>query len=588
MTRARPLLVLCLLAAPAALHPDPASGSRPIRLPAGIAARLTTVDPATDAPEPGPAPYVAGQYLVAPPPDTSLDQLAARLGGEVIAPVGRSGYGVVHTDHPERWASTGVAPAPLGRIVGAGKWKSSSTSSSTSTTPSSTPPTWHLSAIGAPTTAAGSASFADWRVAVLDTGVAYEAYGAYVRAPGLSGVAFEDPLDLVNGDEHPNDDHQHGTHITSLIAGQGLIPGVAPGATIVPVKVLDAHNTGTEYALIEGLYHAIDHDVDVINLSVSFPLGYVPSRALRDALEAAWDAQIVVVAAAGNDGERELTWPAASRLVLSVGASRSVVSWTEQTTYSNTSPRLDILAPGGQLDVDANADGFVDGVVAETIDPTNPARVGYWAYQGTSQATALVSGLAVRLLADGVAPSDVGPAIQQSRGGFDAWDAKLTGTGSDIADLATALASRARHDPVYVGLLPYVADLGWAHDPRARVVALDASGAPLEGVDVIGSLHSAEGVWWPLCTTDATGACTLKTLDFFGKSDAWAFRVDAVVVDGVAQRPARAVFASTGADVMLTALLDSPEAWDAVGVYWPAGDAAELGLLAEAWAVVDS
>ena len=79
---------------------------------------------------------------------------------------------------------------------------------------------WHLPLLDAVTPS--QLSVERVTVAVLDTGVAYEdhadASGTYVQAPSLSDVAVVSPHDFVNGDAHANDDHQHGTHIASIIA----------------------------------------------------------------------------------------------------------------------------------------------------------------------------------------------------------------------------------------------------------------------------------------------------------------------------------------------------------------------------------
>jgi hypothetical protein len=423
-------------------------------------------------------------------------------------------------------------------------------------------------------------------VAVLDTGVAYETSGRFVAAPGLLSVPIADPLDLVEGDDHPNDDHQHGTHLASLIASRSLVPGVVPGVTLIPVKVLDATSSGTEYDLIEGLWHAIDHGADVIDLSLSFPLGYVPSPALREVLEAAWDAEVVVVAAAGNDGETDLTWPAASRLVVSVGAARSKITSTDATDYSNLSPALEVLAPGGQLDVDEDRDGFVDGVVAETFAPADPAAIGWWAFQGTSQSAALVSGLAVRLLAAGIPPHDVGPALQEGAGGYLAPDAAQWGTGAGVPDLGTAIEATAQRLDPAVALLPYLADLPPSGEPRAKVGVVDAGGEPLVGAWVQATLYGIEGVTWPSCVTGGDGTCTLDPQGA-GGGDAWAFRVDVVAVDGVAQRPVGAEFGADGLVAAVDALEDRASEGDVLAVYWEAGVVPELGPVAEAWAVTD-
>ncbi|MEM6927529.1 MAG: S8 family serine peptidase, partial [Myxococcota bacterium] len=139
------------------------------------------------------------------------------------------------------------------------------------------------------------------------------------RAP-LAGVEFVAPADFVNGDDHANDDHGHGTHIASLVASRGELDGVASGVAVMPVKVLDENNAGTELALVKGIRHAVDNGAHVINMSLSFPLGYVPSPALVEAIEYAHLAGVVMVAASGNVGADVATWPAASRLVIGVGA----------------------------------------------------------------------------------------------------------------------------------------------------------------------------------------------------------------------------------------------------------------------------
>jgi hypothetical protein len=528
-------------------------------------------------------PYLEGQYLVAPPPGHTLAWVAAQIGGQIVVSEGLSGYGIVATSDPDALLAMGARSSPLGRILGTGKAARTAKSTTTSTADSAAPappPSWHLDNLAVPQ---DSTSWSAWRVAVLDSGVAYETYGRFVRAPGLSGVSWIAPLDLVEMDGHPNDDHQHGTHIASLIASQGTYRGVVPGVSLIPVKVLDATNRGNEWALVEGIHHAIDQGADVINLSLSFPLGYVPSDALLDALSRAWDQDVVVVAAAGNDGALELSWPAAGRLVVSVAAAG--VKTTAETSYTNCSSKLDTLAPGGDLAVDRNGDGYIDGILAETIDPLDPARVGLWFYQGSSQSAALISGLAVRLMASGVEPRDVAPTLQQSSGGFAVQDACR---GPGHAHLAGALAAPRAHRELYVGILPY---LEGAHRPRARVTVIDDLGEPVEGATVMATVYSALGLSSPRCETDPTGSCELRA-DGVDEAvgalgTAWAFRVEAVVQDAVASRPGRALWTSEGVAVLLEAL-SRTSGWDALAVYWPGGTDPVLGELMEAWAVVDA
>ena len=93
-------------------------------------------------------------------------------------------------------------------------------------------------------------------------------------APDLAATSFAPGFDFVNNDTHPDDNHGHGTHIANIIAASATIVPIAPGATIMPIKVLDASDQGTELALAEGIRFAVDHGAHVIDMSLSFPPGY--------------------------------------------------------------------------------------------------------------------------------------------------------------------------------------------------------------------------------------------------------------------------------------------------------------------------
>lgn len=579
MRRASALPLLLLLALPAGRTTET---ERP-RLPvtptrAGVASALPLPEARTAGEDPHLDAWVADELMVAPPPEVDLAELARAIGAEVVADAGRSGYGALRVRDVgkamARLEALGAGTAPMGRTVGAGK------KTAVVTAPAPRPPDlWHLGAMVLPSS---PGDLSGWVVAVVDSGVAYETSPGHVKATGLANVAFVDPADFVEFDGHPNDDHQHGTHIASLIASRGWISGVAPGVTLMPIKVLDAANQGTEWALIEGIHHAIDHGADVINLSLSFPLGYVPSLALQDALSRAFDAGIVVVAAAGNDGAAELTWPAASRLVLAVGASSPSPGSQQPAPYTNMGPRLDVLAPGGNLASDRTGDTWVDGILAETIEPGDPSRLGYWFYQGTSQATALVSGAVVRLLAAGVPPEDVGPTLQAQ--------AYAALGGSDVAkiDIEDALDHEKQRVDVLANVLPWLGQgLLGAVVPRARVAVVDGSGDPLSDCEVVVTATTASRTSWLVCRTDAEGRCDVS-LPSTSTDDAWAFRVDTVNIDHVAQRPSKALFASDGAEVLLEALAASDLAYDALAVYWPRGLDPKLGLMAPSFAIVDA
>jgi len=352
-------------------------------------------------------------------------------------------------------------------------------------------------------------------VAVIDTGVAYESWtdasGSYARAPDLAGVSFVAGWDFVHDDAHPDDDHGHGTHVTGIIASSSTIVPVAPGVRIMPIKVLDRNNLGTELGLAEGLLYAVDHGADVINLSLSFDPGYFPSRFLQEAIDHAARAGVVVVAAAGNQGGDAVTYPAAFRDVIAVGASRIwshyksptgspwflVELFQRRAEYSNQGYALDLVAPAGAVDGDANRDGMPEAVVAQTIDPADPTQFQYVLWAGTSQAAAEVSGAAALVLAANrsLTPFQVrallGEAARPELGGEVL--SPLVGRGflrvdDAVAAATTASATADALRPRFGAALRIsLVDDSGVRRARATVEILDAAGRPVPGMQVYGT-----------------------------------------------------------------------------------------------------
>lgn len=257
-------------------------------------------------------------------------------------------------------------------------------------------------------------------VAVVDTGVAYEdaivAGKRYYRAPDLANTCFVEGYDFVNSDSHPNDDESHGTHVTGTIAqstnnGSG-VSGLAFGACIMPIKVLDRNGSGTYANVAAGIRYAADHGADVINLSLGGP---ADGQVIEDAVAYAYGKGVTVVAASGNENA-SVGYPAAyDSYVIAVGATRLNET---RTSYSNFGASLDIVAPGGDTGLDQNGDGYVDGILQQTFNPTTKAlnSFGYWFFQGTSMATPHVAASAALLIGSGVAttPDAVRTALQET------------------------------------------------------------------------------------------------------------------------------------------------------------------------------
>jgi subtilisin family serine protease len=152
-------------------------------------------------------------------------------------------------------------------------------------------PQWNIDRIGGPASAPGVV------IAVVDTGVD-------ATHPVFTG-RVQPAIDLVGG--NGGDPNGHGTHVAGVAAGAdngcGSI-GVAPDATILPVRVLDENGAGTIDAVAEGIRRATDRGATVINLSLGTDvvLRNLSGSGLQDAIRYAWGKGSIPVLAAGNDG----------------------------------------------------------------------------------------------------------------------------------------------------------------------------------------------------------------------------------------------------------------------------------------------
>jgi hypothetical protein len=321
-----------------------------------------------------------------------------------------------------------------------------------------------------------------------------------VVVPELAGVPVVAPYDFIHDDEHANDDNGHGTHLAGLIASQDRLRGHAPTPVLMPIKVLDEDRVGTEWALVQGLYWAAEHGAEVVNLSLVFGPGYLPGADLVAAVDAVLAGGGVVVAAAGNGDLDQVGYPAALPGVTAVGAARlKDADQLKYVEYSNRGFAIDLAGPGGDVTRDENDDGIPDGMIAQTIDPADPAQVDYWVMAGTSQATAVVAGQAAWALAEGVPAPEVQKVLSFGRSaGLSGYSDGSDGDRQELGDGAPsasrfddyfAPSARAALPELFAHTALAVTGDGSKRRAKAYVQVIDASGAPVRDVVVRGTFR---------------------------------------------------------------------------------------------------
>ncbi|OGY18636.1 MAG: hypothetical protein A2900_02735 [Candidatus Chisholmbacteria bacterium RIFCSPLOWO2_01_FULL_50_28] len=232
-------------------------------------------------------------------------------------------------------------------------------------------------------------------IAILDTGIA-ESH------PDVTGKVDEWQNYTRSSSRYDRDGH--GTHVAGIAAAltnNGLgIAGTGYNARLYSVKVLDDQGAGYYSWIINGIYWATDNGAEVINMSLGGSSG---SSALQDAVNYAWGKGVVVVAAAGNSGSTQRSYPAYYDKAIAVAATDAN---DKKASFSSYGSWVDIAAPGVNI--------------ISTI-PNND----YDTLSGTSMATPHVAGVAALIKA--TFPSDTN---QQIRDRLEQTADKIQGTGT--------------------------------------------------------------------------------------------------------------------------------------------------------------
>lgn len=170
-------------------------------------------------------------------------------------------------------------------------------------------------------------------VAVLDTGIGMH--------PALESVRITS-IDLLGNTVGPPEEYaSHGTAVASLIAGDpGVLAGVAPGVSLLDVRVMGPDGLGDSFTLAKGIVEAVDAGADVINMCLGT---YGDNYLLREAVGYAAKHGVLLVAATGNDAVEGVSYPAHYESVVAVSA---VDATGRHLYFANRGEEVDIAAPG--------------------------------------------------------------------------------------------------------------------------------------------------------------------------------------------------------------------------------------------------
>jgi len=326
------------------------------------------------------------------------------------------------------------------------------------------------------------------KVAIIDSGVDY----GHVDLD----ASFDSSLlgyDFVNTDTDPMDDNGHGTHVAGIVAaednGEGVV-GVAPGASLYALKVLDSKGSGRYSDVIAALEWCVNNDIQVTNNS--YGSSGDPGVIVKNAFDNAYSAGILHIAAAGNSGNLtgkgdNIIYPAAYDSVIAVAATDQS---DKRASWSSTGPDLELAAPGVAIYSTYIGD--------------------YATLSGTSMASPHVAGVAALVWAKNLGLSNEAVRIQMRDTADDLGASgrdSLYGCGLvDAAEAAGVESPPPVTDTMHVHNIDMSLKIAGKNvNAIATVTIFGGSGTPVGGATVSGT--------WSEATSDKDSGVT----DTFGK-----------------------------------------------------------------------
>lgn len=339
--------------------------------------------------------------------------------------------------------------------------------------------------------ASGALTGSGVKVAIIDTGIDY-------THPDLNDN-YVGGYDFANGDDDPLDDHGHGTHCAGIVAAEdneGGVIQVAPEASLYALKVLTPAGLGSAGDVIAALQWCVANGIQVASMS----FGSGGGTSLKEACDAAYAAEVLLVAAAGNGGAGKDTvaYPAHYGSVIAVAATKEN---DHRAKFSSTGPVVELAAPG--------------------VDIYSTGRGGGYRYKsGTSMACPHVAGVAALVIESGVTEAvavrgrlnntaeDLGSPGRDTKYGYGLVDAEAAVGGNQrpVAGAGSDQSGSPGDELTFDG--------SGSYDPDGTIVSWDWSFGDdsIGSGEVVSHAYASEGTYTvTLTVTDDEGATDTDT-----------------------------------------------------------------------------